>query len=229
MLSFPSTKVFQSIERPVAAGSSITAEGKALIGATVGGVFGAKMSAGSAGEVFLGVSINMLNIPVDAPYQESLTQGAGNTITLTYTPTASSLLLVDSNTSTVQTVGNPGTTANQYSISGQVITLNAAQTGHAYLAQYRFNLTVAQWVALWGNVHPGGPAGAYLGQTGIIQKGDVYTSEYDTAVDWTGNNLAVKLGANGIFTTAGSGVTLTNVTVIAPPQAGLGYLGLEIR
>jgi hypothetical protein len=48
-------------------------------------------------------------------------------------------------------------------------------------------------------------------------------------VDWTVAAPVVRLGANGVFTTAGSGTILSNVTVIQAPDLGVGALGLEIR
>jgi hypothetical protein len=48
MLYFPQTSIEISRERPVALGSQITAEGAALVAATVGGQFGVKQSTGGA-------------------------------------------------------------------------------------------------------------------------------------------------------------------------------------
>jgi hypothetical protein len=227
MLQFPNTRVIASTERPVAAGAVIDQEGKALVADWTGGVFGVKKSTGAAGEQFVGASVNMLMPVTELPFGETLTQDATNTITLANTPIAGTILLVDTNSGTVQTAGSPST-ANQYSISGKVITLNSAQTGHKYSVAYRFAPTVAQAIATYGNVHPGGPAGQYLGQIGVITQGDVYTTEYDTTVDWSVGGV-VKLGANGLFTLAGSGVSLSNVTIIKAPAAGNAVLGLEIR
>jgi hypothetical protein len=227
MLSFPQTKVFQSIERAVAAGFTIDQEGKALTWTSVSGVSGVRKSAGTGTEVFAGVALNMLYLPVEVPFSERLTQ-ASLAITLSNTPLGGTLRVYNVTTATVFTAGN-GTDANTYSLSGVTATLPVANNGNVFLVSYRFAPTVAQAQAFWGNVHPGGPAGAYLGQIGVIQKGDVFTTEYDTAVDWTVAAPVVRLGANGVFTTAGSGTILSNVTVIQAPDLGVGALGLEIR
>lgn len=226
MILFPNTRPVLSVERAVAGGFTIDQEGKALVSAMVGGIFGVKKSAGIAGEVFLGIAFNMLKPVTEMPYLESLTQGASNTVTLSYTPLAGTLRITDVNTGTQQTAAVSA--ANAYQIAGNVVSLFAAQTGHVYLISYRFAPTAAQVIALVGNVHPGGAAGDYLGQVGVIQKGDVFTTEYDASVDWS-TGPAVSLGANGVFTVGGAGVVLTNVSVIAAPQAGIGALGLEIR
>lgn len=228
MLSFPNGRPVVSVQRPVAAGFTIDQEGKALVATQVGGVFGVRKSAGSGAEVFLGVSIDMLKQVTELAYGEVLVQGAGNTITIAYAPVGSTIRIVNNNTGTVQAAGSAAN-ANEYSISGQVISLNAAQTGNAYTVTYKFNPTVVQVIALFGNVHPGGAAGDYLGLCGVIEKGDVFTSEYDTAVDWGVASPLVRLGANGIFTTAGSGTLVPNVTVIQAPSLGVGFLGLNIR
>jgi hypothetical protein len=227
MLLFPNTRIISSVERPVALGFTIDQEGQALVADTVGGIYGVKKCVGSGSEQFVGVAVNMLKPFQTAPFNEVLTQGAGNTITLSNTPLVGSILIIDQNTGTVQAF-NVGVGPNQYNIAGTVVTLNAGQAGHKYFAAYRFTPTIIQYTAFFGNVHPGGAAGDYLGQCGVITKGDVFTTEFDTSVDWTAG-APVLLGGNGLFTTTGSGNVLSNVSVIAAPGAGLGALGLEIR
>ena len=56
MLYFPNTRAFDSVERAIAAGSVVDAEGAALIAVLSGGVFGVKKSTGAANEKFAGVS-----------------------------------------------------------------------------------------------------------------------------------------------------------------------------
>jgi hypothetical protein len=124
MLSFPQTKVFQSIERAVAAGFTIDQEGKALTWTSVSGVSGVRKSAGTGTEVFAGVALNMLYLPVEVPFSERLTQ-ASLAITLSNTPLGGTLRVYNVTTATVFTAGN-GTDANTYSLSGVTATLPVA-------------------------------------------------------------------------------------------------------
>jgi len=78
------------------------------------------------------------------PKREVLYASASNTITLSQTPVTGTLkiyLLTDTRDhGTEQTVGTPGTTPNQYSISTATATLNAttAPTGTAFVCYYDY-------------------------------------------------------------------------------------------
>ena len=226
MILFPSSKIVQSTEMPVATGFTVTAEGAALVADRTSGVFGAKMSAGVANEQFLGVSLAQQLTLLYVPKVESLVQGAPNTITLAKAPASGSLRVVDATTGTVQTLG-AATNANEYSIVGQVITLPAAQTGHTYTVYYRYSPTTVEARTIQGDIPAGGAASLTLGSVGVITQGTVVTSEYDTSVDWSVANPVVKLGANGLFTIGGSGVTVPNAYVTQIPSATDSFLGVH--
>lgn len=226
MILFPSSRILQSEERPVAIGSTVTAEGQALVADTTGGVFGVKPSTGGAGEKFMGVSLAQQLTLLYVPNIESLVQGVANTITLAHTPAAGTLRLVNATSTTLQTVGNPGTTANQYSISGLVITLNAAQVGNTYTATYRFSPTTVEARSIQGDIPAGGAAALTLGSVGVVKQGEIVTTEFDTTVDWTAANIVVTLGAGGLFTIGGAGA-VTGAVVVEVPSLTSPYLGLS--
>jgi len=226
MILFPSSNLRASEELKVAVGSTITAEGQALIADNTGGVFGVKPSTGAANEQFVGIAVSQQLTLLYVPAKEQLVQGVANTITLGHAPAASSLLLTDSTDGTVQAAGNPGTTADTYSISGNVITLHAGNVGHTYTASYRYSPTTVEALYIMGSIPAGGAAGLTLGSVGVVKQGTVITSEYDTAVDWSAANVVVKLGANGVFTIGGTGTTV-NATVVEVPSTSSPYLGLS--
>lgn len=238
MLHFELSKLLQTIERPVAAGATVTQEGSALVWDAVNG--GVKPSTGAAGEIFAGVSFSQQMTPLQFPQYDSLTATAPAsgqpTVTTSYTPLAGTIRVYDVTTGTVQTAGTPATTANQYSISGGVVTLNAAQAGHTIEVSYRYAPTTYQVLAIQGNIPPGGSSALTLNSTGVVIWGDVVTTEFDTSVDWTSvsESTPVTLGANGLFTIGGSGTPLTSAYVTQLPtsgsmQQGLSLLGLHIK
>ena len=82
-----------------------------------------------------------------------------------------------------------------------------------------------------GEQRPGVHVSTALGQTGVITAGEVLTSEFDVAADWTPKatgQLDVYLGANGLFTTKTDG-TKVNAVVTRLPVAGSPYLGLQFH
>lgn len=223
MLYFPNTKANISTEFAVASGSTIDAEGMALVASTASGVFGAKEAAGSSSEIFLGVSVSQQMNLNKASKKEDQIQGATDTLTLAFTPNAGTVAVYD------VTAGALLVVTTNYTIAGNVITMNSATRGHEITITYDYTPNANQARALQGDIYPGGPAGAALGQIGCIRNGIVYTDQFDTSVDWTVANPVVRTAASGQFTTAGTGVVLSRVSVIAAPVAGFAYLGLLLN
>lgn len=228
MILFNQSRIVESFERPVAAGQTVDQEGRALVGVLTAGAYGVKFAAGSGTEQFVGISFNTPAILTRIPLMVDLTQSAGNTLTLPQTPVSGTLRIQNLSTGTVLSAG-VATNANEYSVSGTTVTMNAGTTGIKFRVWLAYVPTVAQAVALFGNTQPGGQAGLALGQVGTITRGDVYTTEFDTTSDWVTGGT-VKLGANGLFTLSGSGTSLTNVRIISVPSIGAGVpaLGLQL-
>lgn len=226
MLYFPNTRIFDSVERPIAPSQTIDAEGAALVVSMSGGAFGVQLSAGTSGEKFAGVSLASVINPSSYANVEDITVGAGATYTLALTNLSNTLFVYDLTTSTVIAAGNPGTTANQYSIAGTTITFHSGQVGHSVRIAYRYTPTVQQIRTIQGDEPAGRAAMFTLGSVGVITRGDVMTSQFDTAVNWNAANPAVVLGANGLFTIGGTGVAVPGyVTSVPTPDSP--YLGLH--
>lgn len=231
MLYFPQTSIEISRERPVALGSQITAEGAALVAATVGGQFGVKQSTGGAGEVFQGVSINSVTGLTQVPFIESAVPGSDNAIVLHAEPLGGTVRVFRKDTGAA--LASAATAdATHYAVDAgnpKKFLFDASLAAVEIQVVYSYAPTLAQAVALQGNVLPGGPAGQYLGQVGVVTRGDVYTDQWDTAADWS-NPVGVKLGANGKFTsTTVAAEALRGVTIIELPTAARSYLGLSIN
>jgi hypothetical protein len=223
MIYFPSTRVNISRELPVAVGSTIAAEGLALMADNTGGVFGAKATAGASTDVFLGIAVSQQISLGNQVKVESFVQGVSNTVVLARTPVASTLGVWDVTAGAAIATGGGG-----WTLSGKTVTLQAGTQGHEIVCYYKFSPSANEARFIQGDVWPGGPAGATLSQIGVAMNGIVYTDQFDTSVDWNANGIAVKTGANGQFTIGGSGATLARVQVIAPPTPGFGYLGLQL-
>ena len=139
-------KIVQSREYPVLTGQVVGAEGVALVQAFENGVEVVKPSAGAASEVFMGLSYGTVFTPATKSRVEELVVPSTSTYTVTLkdTPISGQLYIYGVTNSTAQTAGNPATTDNQYSISGNVITFHANRAGNTMRIQYRYSPTVLE-------------------------------------------------------------------------------------
>jgi len=225
MLKF-NVNITDSVERPVAAGYTVSAEGQALVADTTDGVFGVKPSTGASGEKFAGVALSQqLTLEYLPIVEEFVVAEDEITVTLSHTPVGGTLRVLGNGSALA--VGTPAGDATKYSISGSVITVNTALKGKSVVVAYRYAPTVIEAKTIQGDIPPGGAASLTLNSVGVIRRGDIFTSEYDTSVDWTGDP-DVALGANGLFTVGGSGTEI-NAVVIQVPSATDPFLGLELR
>lgn len=230
MLYFPSTRIELSLERPVASGVIIDAEGMGAVADYTGGVFGVKPSTGAAGDRFVGVTINRVIDPLSRPYLEAGSVASAAAL-LAFAPIPGTLRVVNVSTNTAFTVVGGAPNAGEVQIDGtnpKKLNFNAADNGVAFVTSYKFALTVAQSIASQGMQDPGGPAGRYLGQVGLITRGDVFTDQFDTLADWSVTSPTLKLGANGQFTQGGSGATIPGY-IIAIPTVGAALLGFHVN
>ena len=92
---------------------------------------------------------------------------------------------------------------------------------------YRYALTNIQARAMMGDAQPGGPAGAIVGQCGLAKRGVIYTSCFDTSVNWAAAT-AIKLAEGGFVTDqSGTGTALAGAYVVKVPTAEIPFLGIE--
>jgi hypothetical protein len=223
MIYFPSTKANISTEFAVASGSSIDAEGAALVVVATDGVLGVKPSTGTNADKFVGVAVSQQMPLARLTRAESFVQGSGDTVALAFTPSSGTVAVIDETDNALLVV------TTDWTLAAKVITLEAATRGHTLTVHYAYEPTATQARAVQGDIVPGGPAGDALGQCGVIRNGIVFTDQYDTLIDWSAANPVIKTAANGLFTVGGSGQTLSNVTVLSAPTAGFPFLGLLIN
>ena len=221
------TRLEASRQYGVASTFSIGAEGMALVFANDNGVANVKPSTSGTSDAFAGFSLSHTMSPSSAIFIGNVT-AVDTTLTLPFTPISGQLSLYDG--AQALAVGNPGTTANQYSIAGNVVTLHSGQNDKVIAVQLRYALTVEQSALLYGEGMPGDLAAADVyDRMGAITKGVVYTDQYDISGVWVAG-AAVKSGANGqVVPAAGTGTTIPNCYVAEVPTASNGgFLGLVL-
>jgi len=230
MLYMPKTTLTRVVNRVIVPNATIGAEGRALIAANVDGVVGVQESTGVSGTVFAGIGIYE-KAPLESmpDVQELVVDTDTHQITLPYTPLGGTgaIRIYDIDDDVDIDAGNPGTTAGEYSLSGNVLTFNTAQDDHTMRIFYRYSPTVLQAKWLQGDIRAGGTAQAQYGKVGAILIGDVYTSEYDPTVDWSAANVSISAGANGLLTIGGNGPILP-ATILQVPSVDSPYLGLSL-
>ena len=211
-------------------------EGSALQYQEYNGYAAVTPSTGTAGYNFAGVAwgffmrpssavfVDVLTVPTVSPYTVTLSQSPNNLSAITV-----AVGTAPSNNATLytQTSGTP--TGNEYSIGGltnQVLTFPSTSAGMSFVVTYSYNLTVLQAQSFTGDGYIANPPSNVTNSIGVIQKGIIFTSKFDTSVYW-GNVSSVNLGPNGIFTSGGSGPAV-NAIVYALPNTEVPYLGLNI-
>lgn len=234
MINFAATRIDRSVARAVAPAAMVLQEGQALV-ADLTAEGGVAPSAGASGEQFVGVSLSQQRTLSAFPAVEEFTVPATPyTVTLAHTPIAATMAVetidASGNKVAAYTVITSGTVATTQAKSvADTVAFYSDAAGLLVRIRYRWAPTAVQAQMLQGDVLPGGDVGAILNSVGVIVAGDVYTSEYDTSVDWDQAAPAIKTGANGLFTIGGSGAALTNARVISRPSTASPYLGIALN
>lgn len=226
MLLFDKVRILESVEVPVQVGYTVTAEGQALTADYTGSVFGVKPSQAADTNKFYGVSIAQQLTLLYLPMMESVV-----TATIAPAPTTFSITLArtpvgnirfyDVTTSTaIGTNVTPAApaAAGEYNLVGNTLTLTYANHGggKTLALSYRYSPTTVEALSVQGDIPPGGAANLTLGTMGVIRKGRVATTEFDTSVDWSAGGTLV-VGNNGLFTIGGAGVAVPNAVIVEIP------------
>ena len=219
MIYGPLSRYPDSAEAAVAPGVVINAEGLALVRAVGAQSAGVMPATGTAADVFAGFSFAGTSaMPFAEGFYnkvESFTVPATGIVTLQFTPVAGQVFVFD-NTS-MAAVPTPTVVAN---------TVTTLTVGDEVTVTYKYALSVVQARALVGDIQPGGYSGAYLGQIGLIKRGLIYTSEFDSSVEWDAVT-AIKLAPNGQLTNQlGTGIEIPGM-VVAVPGIDIPFLGIE--
>lgn len=227
----PFSKFEQSTEMLQAPGASFHSEGQAVVRQPGATSLGVAPSMGQKGEVFCGFAIAGTSaLPFPEPTYtrvETFLVPATGAIVLSLTPSSNADVgIYDLTTKSAVTSAT---------IAGNKI--SGLTAGDQVQVSYKYDLTVVQRRALFGDVQPGGYVGDTVGQIGVVTRGTVYTSEFDHAIDWTqassaDGKHALAVAANGQVTlvdttaTPAPDNTLINGYVVSLPTQDIPFLGI---
>ena len=243
MLELSLTKILLSQELPLYNLAAAFDEGSALefimgttqanTGSPVGAGNVVQPTSGNAGTYHAGASLNVFTRPSTGVWVDTLVIGTTlPTVTLTQIPTATTTVSVVLNGVALTSTASAPTTS-QYVIGGtnnQTLTFNTANAGLTVVVTYRYALTVQQAELFVGD----GVAGGYspstvTGTVGVIERGVVFTSNFNTSVYWGAGNITNITGASGgLYTSGGSGCAVTG-TVYQIPTQDIPFLGIYFK
>lgn len=231
MLLLNQTRIHASTERKLSAGAVLKSEGAALVATYEDNELRVKPSEGTADEVFVGVAISAIASVTVAPKVEELVINKDNaTVELARLPITDKDIAVKVDGTSIE-VGTTTVDATHAKLEKLKLTFDDSLKGKTAVITYRFSPNAEELYVVQGEQRPGVHVATALGQTGVITAGEVLTSEFDVAADWTpkaNGQIEVRLGANGLFTTKGTGTKL-NAVVTRLPVAGSPYLGLQFH
>lgn len=224
MLELSLCRLTETREMPVASGVVIDAEGLALCGMLEAGE--EKLTPYVSGSYFVGFS-----------YGETFTPATKSKVERVVVPSASPYvvslaknnLLADNYLLYNVTVGGYITKDTGYTmdVANGSITFDASYAGMTIDVTYRYypttnEILMEDKVSLLTRT-----AAEFLGQIGVITEGEVFTDQFDAAIDWSAAT-GIKAGANGILTNQdGTGALILGAKVSYLPTADYPFLGIR--
>lgn len=201
-------------------------EGSAVGSVTENGISVVRPTAGS-NEAFAGVCINRLKFPTFRVIVETLSVAA-LTATLSFTPQSSTEILIKNAAGVALVAGDPAVAAGNYSITGNVLTLNSALNDTNITVTYKKTLTVLEAERFWGHGVQIAPreSSALTGSVSVLRRGKVFLDNFNAASDWAAGGV-VYAAANGIFTKTNTGIVVPSARILNVPSTDVPFLGLE--
>lgn len=138
-------------------------------------------------------------------------------------------------TDLTEVAGSPASaTEFQPAVTTGILTFHSGAAGWAIRVWYRANLTVAQSQQRFYQRNINNQAGALFNTVAVGGgNGEVWTSEYDTNVDWStavpGSTGVITSGPDGILTIAGSGTAIPGAKVVHVPNPDNAMLGIAFN
>jgi hypothetical protein len=220
-------------EWPVAAGQPAIEEGLALILKQENGVGKAAISGGASdNDLFIGFAMNQQAVPAIIPYVQEvqIPDTSPYTVTIDKVPVGSLGLRLKSDNTAFALDAGGGLATGEYQYASGVLTFAAADAGKVLVLTHRYSPTLLESMyagaASFGN---SGNVTLTTGTTGVIEKGEVFTTCFDPTVNWsivTGASV-IKAGANGLVQVGGTGATIHHALIINVPSAENPMLGIK--
>lgn len=210
-------------------------DGQGLVSVLEDGVQKAAVAeTASNDDVFLGVAFSQYRAQAQSTkVEEFIIPENGGSVTLASAPVdgAEKVTISIDGEAAINAQAAAPAAAGEVQLEGNVMTFHADDAGKRAKVIYRYNLTVAELetVPYMGDGVPGIAVSAATDSISIIQKGEIYTDQYDTSVDWNDNAKDIKLGNNGIFTRGedATGATVNGV-VCHVPTFDCPFLGIDL-
>lgn len=228
MLKLNATRPGEIAEKMIASGAQVQSEGVPLVNVLESGHEHVKPATGAADEVFVGFSwmhnivptvlsrVENIHVPDEAPYTVQLErvnliagQIAGRNLAQFFAVNAAVLAA--------------GTFDVDYATG--LLTFHADDAGRDIDMTYKYAPSVIEAKANYPEADMNtNPAFEFLNTLGVILVGEVYTDQYDAAVDWANVGNSIFLGA-GMLTDSGNVKIGGHVTHV--PTADNPYLGIQ--
>jgi hypothetical protein len=237
MFDLGTTKYNNTVERPLAPGAEITAEGQLLKSVLVGGVENLKPTeGGSNAEVLVGFASNSSIIPdQEVVIEDTLTVPAAGPFTIqlkNVNLVDGSLYVYDVTTGSAIVKNADATLATgEYDVNllTGLLTFNAAQSGNKLIVTYRYNMTKIQVQQKYWGRQVNAPDPNFFGNAvAMCGSGEIYTDQFDTSVSFEGVSK-VYAGAGGRITSVAGSNTLIPARITKLPTAASPTLGLAFN
>lgn len=206
-------------------------EGTLLQSVIEGGKEVVLAATGASGERIAGLALNNPGQMSVAPRYEEITvpSTAPYTVTLANAPINGSMRVAPLAGGAAYTAdAGSGLATTEYALAGRVLTFAEADKGTKLRVSYRYNPTVVEAQALYGQQPFEDPQGI-IRATGVLYHADeIYLTNFDPASDWWAATPGpIYSGAGGVVTKSSGGVLLEDCFVIAAPSAVSPFLGLR--
>lgn len=207
-------------------------EGTVLQSVVEGGKEVVLAATGASGERIAGLALNNpTDFSVAPRYEEIMVPAAAPyTVTLANAPVAGSMRVapVAGGTAYAADAGS-GLATGEYTLAGRVLTFAAADAGVKLRVSYRYNPTLVELQALYGQQMFNNDPQGIIRATGVLYHADeIYLTNFDPASDWWAATPGpLYSGAGGIVTKSSGGKLLDDCWVIAAPSAVSPFLGLR--
>lgn len=230
MLEYKNTRFFKSVDREVGEGFAFGESGMCIALYNEAGTLVSRPSTGAADETFGGISITA-NVPAGhmCKVQELVIDDL--IVSLDRTPLQSQILVKIAGVKQTVAVGDEEpSAANTVNLSGNKLYLAAGSSDKELFVQYHYELTVNEANQETGDAIGGANniATIAMGVVAAGVQGEFATNMFDASADWSGV-IHPRMGADGMFTSSGSGTELKNVLVKNTPSSGNSYLVLEMN
>lgn len=241
MLDTSKTQFLLTTNKPVAGDLGINGilDGAGLVSVLEDGIQKVKVPVSASNEdIFEGIAFSQYRSQVSSTKVDTfIVPVGGGTAVLSAVPNGGESKVLarvyeaDGTTKAAVTQSGAPSAAGQVQLTGNTVAFHSDDAGKKVEITYSYNLSAieVQSSAYMGDGVPGAAVSAMTGEVSVGQKGNYFTDQYDTAVDWNAMKKDIKVGNNGIFTRGSSATgAAVNGVVCHVPTSDVPFLGIEL-